>query len=261
MRVAVAGGTGLLGRYVVEELVAGGQEPVVLSRSKGLDLLVGGAGLDAALDGVEAVVDVSNVTTMGARKSVAFFDTVGRNLLDAGARAGVRHHVVLSIVGIDRVGLGYYQGKLRQEAVVREGSVPWTVLRATQFHEFAGQTLDRVPSPLAVVPRMRTQPVAAREVAQHLVRLATGPAQGMAPDLAGPRVEQLVDMVRRLLRARHERRLVVPVRMPGAVGAGMAGDGLLPVAGETGETGARGVQTYDEWLAELVEQRRFARGG
>lgn len=259
MRVAVAGGTGLVGRYVVEELAAAGQEAVVLSRSRGVDLLTGGAGLDAALDGVDAVVDVSNVTTMSARKSVAFFDTVGRRLLDAGERAGVRHHVVLSIVGIDRVGLGYYQGKLRQEAVVKEGPLPWTVLRATQFHEFAGQTLDRVPGPLALVPRMRTQPVAAREVAQHLVRLASAPAQGMAPDLAGPRVEQLVDMVRRLLRARHERRLVLPVRMPGAVGAAMTGDGQLPVAGAPG---TRGGQTFDEWLAEHVTPgRRLAQGG
>ncbi len=146
MKVAVAGGTGLVGRYVVEELGAAGHEPVVLSRSRGVDLVAGGAGLDAALDGVDAVVDVSNVTTTSARKSVAFFDAVGRNLLDAGERAGVRHHVVLSIVGIDRVGLGYYRGKLRQEDVVRGGSLPWSVLRATQFHEFAGQTLERVPS-------------------------------------------------------------------------------------------------------------------
>ncbi|MEV8545013.1 NAD(P)H-binding protein [Streptomyces sp. NPDC051572] len=244
MRVAVAGGTGLVGRYVVEELVAAGHEPVVLSRSRGVDLVSGGAGLDAALDGADAVVDASNVTTTSARKSVAFFDAVARSLLDAGERAGVRHHVALSIVGIDRVGLGYYQGKLRQEDVVRAGSVPWSVLRATQFHEFAEQTLERVPRPLAVVPRMRTQPIAAREVAQHLVKLAAGPAQGMAPDLAGPRVEQLVDMVRRLLRARGERRLVVPVRMPGGVGAAMTGDGQLPVGG-----GARGTQTFDEWLA------------
>lgn len=250
MRVAVAGGTGLVGRYVVEELVAAGQEPVVLSRSRGVDLLARGAGLDAALDGVDAVVDVSNVTTTSARKAVAFFDAVGRNLLDAGARAGVRHHVVLSIVGIDRVGLGYYRGKLRQEDMVKDGPLPWTVLRATQFHEFAEQTLDRVPKPLAVVPRMRTQPVAAREVAQHLVKLVLGPAQGTAPDLAGPRVEQLVDMVRRLLRARHERRLVLPVRMPGAVGAAMTGDGQLPVAGEVGP---RGGQTFDAWLAQRVQ--------
>ncbi|MFJ5308384.1 SDR family oxidoreductase [Streptomyces sp. NPDC088350] len=256
MRVAVAGGTGMVGRYVVEELVAAGREPVVLSRSRGVDLLAGGAGLDAALDGVDVVVDVSNVTTTSERKAVAFFDVAGRNLLDAGARAGVRHHVALSIVGIDRVGLGYYRGKLRQEDVVKNGPLPWTVLRATQFHEFAQQVVARVPRPLAVVPRMRTQPIAAREVAQRLVRLTTGPAQGTAPDLAGPRVEQLVDMVRRLLRARHERRLVLPVRMPGAVGAAMAGDGHLPVAGAAGP---RGSQTFDEWLARNVQNG--VRGG
>ena len=85
------------------------------------------------------------------------------------------------------------------------------MLRATQFHEFAQQTLDRMPKPLAVVPRMRTQPVAAREVAQHLVKLVLAPAQGMAPELAGPRVEQVVDMVGRLLRARQQHRLLLPV--------------------------------------------------
>ncbi|MFE2749507.1 SDR family oxidoreductase [Streptomyces scopuliridis] len=243
MRVAVAGGTGLVGRYVVEELAAAGHKPVVLARSRGVDLVTS-AGLDAAMEGVEAVVDVSNVTTTNSRKAIAFFDSVGRNLLDAGERAGVGHHVVLSIVGIDRVGLGYYQGKLRQEDVVRSGRTPWTVLRVTQFHEFAEQTLDRVPKPLAVVPRMRTQPVAAREVAQHLVRLVPAPAQGMAPELAGPRVEQVVDMVGRLLRARHQHRLLLPVKMPGAAGAAMAGDGLLPVG-----RGARGSQTFEAWLA------------
>ncbi|MFG2477928.1 SDR family oxidoreductase [Streptomyces fagopyri] len=254
MRVAVAGGTGLVGRYVVEELAAAGKEPVVLARSRGVDLVTG-AGLDAAVAGAEAVVDVSNVTTMSGRKAVAFFDSVGRNLLDAGERAGVRHHVALSIVGIDRVGLGYYQGKLRQEDVVRNGRTPWTVLRATQFHEFAEQTLDRVPKPLAVVPRMRTQPVAAREVAQHLVRLALAPAQGMAPELAGPRAEQLVDMVGRLLRARRGRRLLLPVRMPGATGAAMTGDGLLPAG-----PGPRGTQTFDAWLARYAA-RDTAQGG
>ncbi|MFD9330694.1 SDR family oxidoreductase [Streptomyces sp. NPDC060065] len=248
MRIAVAGGTGLVGRCVVEAVAAAGQEPVVLARSRGVDLLSGGAGLDEAMEGVEAVIDVSNVTTMSAKKAVPFFDSVGRNLLDAGARAGVRHHVVLSIVGIDRVGHGYYQGKLRQEDVVKEGPTPWTVLRATQFHEFVEQILDRMPKPLAVVPRMRTQPIAAREVAQHLVKLALAPAQGMAPELAGPRVEQLVDMVRRLLRARQQRRLVLPVRLPGPAGAAMAGDGQLPTTGQ----GPRGSQTFDEWLAEHV---------
>ncbi|MFI6490171.1 SDR family oxidoreductase [Streptomyces sp. NPDC050564] len=248
MRVAVAGGTGLVGRYVVEELAAAGQEPVVLARSRGVDLVTG-AGLDAAMAGVQAVVDVSNLTTTSAKKSIAFFEGVSRHLLDAGARVGVSHHAALSIVGIDRVGMGYYQGKLRQEEVLKGGPTPWTVLRATQFHEFAQQILDRVPGPLAIVPRMRTQPVAAREVAQHLVRLVLAPPQAMAPDLAGPRVEQLVDMARRLLRARHQHRLLLPVKLPGATGAAMTGEGQLPTG-----PGSRGSQTFDEWLAENVTQ-------
>jgi uncharacterized protein YbjT (DUF2867 family) len=248
MRVAVAGGTGLVGRYVVEELTAAGHHPVVLARSTGVNLVTG-TGLDAALAGAEAVIDVSNVTTTSGKKAIAFFDRVAHTLLDAGEQAGVRHHVLLSIVGIDRVGLGYYQGKLRQENVLESGRTPWTVLRATQFHEFAQQTLDRVPGPLAVVPRMRTQPVAAREVAQHLVQLVQAPAQGMAPELAGPRVEQVVTMTGRLLRARHQRRLLLPVKMPGATGTAMTGDGLLPTG-----PGPRGSQTFDEWLTQLVTQ-------
>lgn len=120
MRVAVAGGTGLVGRYVVEELTAAGHHPVVLARSTGVDLVTG-TGLDAALAGAEAVIDVSNVTTTSGKKAIAFFDRVAHTLLDAGEQAGVRHHVLLSIVGIDRVGLGYYQGKLRQEGRRRSG--------------------------------------------------------------------------------------------------------------------------------------------
>ncbi|MEF9908882.1 NAD(P)H-binding protein [Streptomyces sp. P5-A9] len=246
MRVAVAGGTGVVGRQVVEELAAAGHEPVVLARSHGVDL-VSGEGLGAALDGVEAVIDVSDRKAVSRGRAVAFFGSVSRNLLDAGARAGVHHHVALSIVGIDRVGHGYYQGKLRQEEVVRGGRVPWTVLRSTQFHEFVPQTLQQMPGPVAVVPRMNIQPIAAREVARHLVELALAPPRGMAPELAGPRVELLVDLVRRLLHARHERRLVVPVRLPGAVGAAMAGDGQLPAG-----AGPRGGRTFDEWLAGAV---------
>ncbi|MCX4906382.1 SDR family oxidoreductase [Streptomyces sp. NBC_00878] len=265
MRIAVAGGTGLVGRYVVDELVTAGHDAAVLARSRGVDL-VSGAGLDAAMAGVEAVVDVSNVQTTNAKKAVSFFESVGRNLLDAGARVGVRHHVALSIVGLERVGFGYYQGKLRQEELVAThgaatrgaakhgAATPWTVLRATQFHEFPQQILDRMPGPLAVVPRMRTQPVAAREVAQHLVRLVLGPAQGMAPELAGPRVEELVDMARKLLRASGRRRLLVPVTFPGATGRAMKGGGNLPTG-----PGSRGTQTFDQWLAENV--RHVAQGG
>ena len=243
MRVAVAGGTGVVGRHVVEALAIGGHEAVVLARSRGVDVTTG-AGVDEAVAGADAVIDVSNLTTMSKKKSVAFFTAGTRNLLAAGERAGVRHHVALSIVGVDRVDFGYYEGKRRQEELVLGGPVPSSVLRATQFHEFAGQVLAQAPGPLAIVPRMRVQPVAAREVAAALVALATRPPTGYAPELAGPKEEQLVDLARQLLQARRGRRVVLPLRIPGQAGRAMIDGGLLPSG-----PGPRGEQTFAAWLA------------
>jgi uncharacterized protein YbjT (DUF2867 family) len=240
MRVAVAGGTGLIGRHVVSLVEQAGHEPVVLTRSRGVDITTG-AGLSAALAGAEVVIDVSNVATLSKKRSVRFFTTGTTRLLEAGARAGVRHHLALSIVGVDRVGWGYYAGKLSQEVLIRNGDLPWTVLRATQFHEFAEQLLARSPGPVVVVPRLRVQPVAAREVAARLVELALGPAVGQAPELAGPQVRELVELVRQVVRARGRRRLVVPVPVLGAAARG----GLLP-AGQGDYT--RGSQSFEDWL-------------
>jgi uncharacterized protein YbjT (DUF2867 family) len=249
MRLVVAGGTGCVGRFVVEAARGAGHEVGVISRATGTDL-VSGTGLAEALQGADAVIDVSNYLGVSRSKSMQFFATATGNLLAAGAKAGVGHHVALSIVGIDRVPLGYYAGKLRQEEVLAGGDVPWTVLRATQFHEFPAQFLARLKGPLVAVPRMRSATVAAREVAEHLLELAAGPAMGRAPDLAGPQVHQMADLIRRLVRALGQRRLVLPVRLPGRAGAGMAGGGLLPTG-----AGPRGRQTFDEWLAEYVTAR------
>jgi len=242
MRIAIAGGTGTLGRYVVDAVRAAGHQPTVISRSRGIDVITR-TGLDDALRDTSVVIDATNMTTVSAKKSTAFFQTATQNLLDAGQRAGVTHHLVLSIVGIDRVDLGYYKGKLAQERVALAGPVPATVLRATQFYEFAGQMLTR-GGPFAIVPRMTTQPIAAREVADALVVLALGDPVGRAPDIAGPERREMSDLVRALVHARGERRLMVPIRLPGAVGRAMTGGGLLP----TGE-GPRGTQTFEEWLA------------
>ena len=174
-RIAVAGGTGVVGRHVVAALAARGAEPVVLSRAAGVDLVTG-QGLDAALEGVGAVVDASGTRTQRRATAVAFFTTVTRHLLAAGQRAGVRHHVALSIIGIDRVESGYYAGKQAQEQAVLSGPLPATVLHTTQFHEFAAQVLALVPGPVAPVPVLRVQPVAAREVAAALADLALAPA-------------------------------------------------------------------------------------
>ncbi|MEV0186227.1 NAD(P)H-binding protein [Streptomyces sp. NPDC050625] len=248
MRIAVAGGTGWVGKHVVDEVRAGGHDPVVLARSTGVDLTTG-RGLEDALRGVSRVIDVSNLTTTSRKRSVTFFDTGSRNLLEAGRKAGIEHHVALSIVGCTRVDLGYYFGKRRQEERVLASGLPATVLRSTQFHEFAAQMLGfhGKGGPLALTPRMRSQPIAAKEVATTLVDLALGPALGMAPELAGPEQREMTAMVRQLKLVSGCRKVVIPVRLPGAVGRSMTGGGLLPQ-----KEGPRGRQTFDEWVAEFA---------
>lgn len=241
MRIAVAGGTGLIGRMVVNAVRRSGGTAVVLACSVGVDL-VASVGIDTALEGADAVIDVTNVVTMGRRKSVRFFASAGRNLLAAERRAGIGHHVTLSLVGVDRVDVGYYAGKRRQEQLALSGDVPTTVLRSTHFYEFASQALQR-SGPVVLLPRMLGQPIAAREVADMLVGVAHGEPRGLLPDLAGPALLHVPDMVRRLARARGSRRPVLAVRLPGAAGSAMASGGLLPAGG-----GPRGRQTFEEWL-------------
>lgn len=247
-KLAVAGGTGLIGRMVVDAARAAGWQPVVLARSTGTDLVTG-AGLDVALAGVDTVIDVSNIVTLNQRRAVAFFGTAAENLLRAEERAGVRHHLGLSIVGIDRVDTGYYAGKRRQEEVVTGGSVPWTILRSTQFHEFPGLFLDVLPGPFAVVPRQLSRPVAAREVAEHLVTLAGGPAIGYAPEIAGPEERRMADLVRKLARARGARRAVLELPALGAAAMAAARGALLPTG-----SGPRGTETFEQWLDRVVRE-------
>jgi uncharacterized protein YbjT (DUF2867 family) len=243
MRIAVAGGTGVVGRHVVREAEARGHEVVVLSRAAGVDLTAG-TGLVERLDGVGAVVDVVSTRAQQRKRAEAFFGAVTRNLLAAEARAGVGHHLALSIIGIDLVPSGYYQGKLEQERLITAGDVPWTILRAAQFHEFAQQALGFATlGPISIVPSMVTQPIAAREVAEALVRTVEEGPQGRAPDLAGPERRQLVELSRAVNREKRLGRRVVGVRIPGAWGRGMRSGDLTPRT-----EGPRGRQTFEEWL-------------
>lgn len=164
MRIAVAGGTGTVGRHTVEALQSAGHDAVVLSRSRGVDLVTG-QGVGEALAGADAVIDVVSVETLKASTAIEFFTAAAGNLSAAAADAGVGHLVLLSIVGIDRIPYDYYAGKIAQEKIVEGSRVPSTILRATQFHEFAGQMFERAKlGPLHLAPNARTQPVAAREV-------------------------------------------------------------------------------------------------
>lgn len=246
MKIAVVGGTGLIGEQVVTRLGAAGHDAVSLSRSSGVDLTEG-TGLDTALDGADVVVDVSNIDTISRKNSIEFFTTAASNLGGAAQSAGVSRIIVLSIVGVDRIPFGYYEGKFAQENSLRAGSVPVTVLRATQFHEFADQNLARVPGPVAMIPRMRMRPVASSEVADELVRLATAEdasVDGSIVELAGPEQHELVELARRVVKARRMRKLVVPLTLPGAAGKAMARGDLLPRGDHL-----TGTRTFTDWLA------------
>jgi uncharacterized protein YbjT (DUF2867 family) len=244
VRIAVAGGTGVAGRYVVEVARHAGHDVVSLSRSEGVDL-TSGDGLAARLEGVDAVVDVTGTKAQQTSAAEAFFGDITRNLLEAEQAAGVGHHIVLSIIGIDRVPSGNFSGKLLQERLVAEGDVPWSILRATQFHEFAEQVMEfaRV-GPFSLVPRIVTQPVAAIEVARALVDLAEAGPTGQMSELAGPEQLDMVDLARQVSRTKGRGRRVVRARMPGALGRAYRSGGLLP----TPEV-PRGRITFEDWLA------------
>jgi uncharacterized protein YbjT (DUF2867 family) len=254
VRVLVIGGTGMAGRHVVAELVRRGHEVRVLSRRGGDAGVTGaegrrgdvetGGGLAEALAGVEVVVDSSNVKTIRRQPAERQFVQGTRRLLAAEADAGVRHHVLLSIVGIDGVPYPYYEVKVRQEQLAGEGPVPATVLRATQFHEFVPQVAGYARlGPLLLAPRMLMQPVSLPEVAAALADAVEAPPAGRAPDVAGPRREQFPDLARRWLRSLGRRAVVVPVSWPGRAGRMMRAGVLLP------GPGARlGSETFDTWL-------------
>jgi hypothetical protein len=188
VRVAVVGGTGLAGGHAIEALKQAGHDPVAIARSTGVDVTTG-AGLAAALAGVQAVIDVTNTPAIEPAEVRRFFTASTANLLDAGQRAGVRHHVLLSIVGIDRVaGTGHYAGKRRQEELVEAGPVPFTILRATQFFEFAEMVVGRTRHDgSAVVAPLLVQPSPPRTSATRSPRRPQARRRAGRPTSPGPR--------------------------------------------------------------------------
>jgi uncharacterized protein YbjT (DUF2867 family) len=252
MKIAVAGGTGTVGAPVVDVLRERGHDPVVLTRSTGVDLVTG-SGLAGALEGVDAVIDVVSKLTQDERTAIDFFEATTRNLLSAEAAAGVRHHVLLGIVGSQKSQYGYYLGKMAQERLMRASEVPWTEVRATQFHEFSQQIygIARI-GPIVLAPNGRVQPIAAREVAERLVELAEGAPSGLVAELAGPREESLSHMVRAAARATGKRAPVIGIPAPGPGGEAMRDGTLLPDPTLL-PPAQLGTQTFDQWLTTLRE--------
>ncbi|HET6817227.1 MAG TPA: NAD-dependent epimerase/dehydratase family protein [Mycobacteriales bacterium] len=249
MKVAVAGGTGLVGSRVVARLTARGDEVVVLSRSHGVDLTTGDR-LAESLRGVEVVVDTTSLASTKPKDTVEFFRAVATNLQGAGQAADVARILTLSIVGIDGLGgrpYGHYDGKRAQEAATEAGPVPTVILRATQFHGFAGQMIDwTAKRGVLPMPRTPVQTVDVDVVADHLVRLTTEQvdADHVRFNLAGPEKRLLSELVKATAKARGQRLVVLPVWLPGETPRRIRAGALQAPAGSIIAGG-----TFDEWLA------------
>ena len=249
-RIAVAGATGRVGRHVVDVLVARGYDVVPMSRSSGVDVVTGDR-LAEALPGVECVIDAATGASPEQQAATEFFTASARNLHEAGRLAGVRRMVVVSIIGADRFTAGYGAAKVAHERAMLSGPIPVRVLRAAQFHEFVEQLVDwGRQGEVSYVPRMRTQLVAARAVAEALADLATDPeaasGSSRAPvsEIAGPREEELVDMARLLATRRDDPVRVEAVSDPDDPDRDVfETGGLLP-----GPAARIAGPTFEEWL-------------
>ncbi len=244
MRVAVVGSTGRIGSLTVAALLRDGHDVVPISRARGVDV-VSGTGLDQALSGVDVVVDSASTNVVVEAEAVGFFTTATANLLAAEQRAGVGHHVVLSIARVRTVpGNAHMAGKRAQEAAVEAGSIPYTIVPATQFHDFPATVVDWVENDgVAALPPLLMQPIAPTDVANILARIAVGSPQGRHRDIAGPDPQDLIDMARRTLTAQGRSVRLVPTWHGGIFDETAAGDVLLPAAdAEIAPT------TFDEWL-------------
>ncbi|MDE1674240.1 SDR family oxidoreductase [Nocardia gipuzkoensis] len=226
MKLTVIGGTGRIGSQVVQKLTAAGHSAVPAAPSTGVDLITG-AGLDQALDSADVVIDLANSPTFD-EASLEFFRISMQNLLAAGEAAGVRHQVVLSIVGVDQVPqLDYYRAKTLQEDLLRQGPTPYSIVRATQFFEFMDAVLSWTADGDTVrLPATRLQPMAAADVVDAVVEVSTGTPLGGIRNVARPDVFALDELGRITLAERQDSRTVVTDDTAGMFAA-VTGDVLI----------------------------------
>jgi uncharacterized protein YbjT (DUF2867 family) len=205
-RIAVTGATGRVGSHLVEILTRRGHEVIPIARSVGVDVVTG-EGLDEALAGAETIIDTATGPSPDQESATEFFTASARNLQRAGAQAGAKRIVVVSIIGIDKFKSGYNAAKMAQERALLEGPLPVRIVRAAQFHEFVEPLVGwTISDGVAHVPEMQTQLVAARVVAEALADAAEEPEieNGRITEVAGPRAERLADVAAALLARRGE---------------------------------------------------------
>jgi uncharacterized protein YbjT (DUF2867 family) len=250
MKIIVIGGTGLIGAKLVAKLRDDGREAVAATPKTGVDALTGD-GVADALKGAAVVVDVSNARTGDAAGILNFFTTSTRNLLAAEAATGVRHHIVLSIVGTERhQDSPYYYAKSAQERLIQSGPIPYTIVHATQFFEFLKPLADRATKDGVVrVSSALVQPMSGDDVAAMLERIALAPPTNTVIEIAGPQSFRLDDAIRRRLAALRDPREVIGDPQTPYAGAVLQERTLLP-----GPRAQLATTTFESWLASQPER-------
>jgi uncharacterized protein YbjT (DUF2867 family) len=248
MRIVIIGGTGLVGAKLVDQLVNLGHEAIPAARSTGVDLTTG-FGLQGALKGATVVVDVSDIGYRDHPDEASLFERASSRLIEASKAAGIRHHVVLSIIGADRFESGFFRAKRRQERIVIRSGVPFTIVRSAPFFEYIYGIVDTVSDGGAVrVPPVRIQPVAALDVARALASIAPSQATNSVVELVGPVTTRLPALAEEILAANEDtRRVIVDPEAP-YFGA------QIPEEPPVGGVHLRFAPTsFDDWLRKSLE--------
>jgi uncharacterized protein YbjT (DUF2867 family) len=252
MKIVVLGGTGLIGSKLVNVLRNHGHQAVPASPDSGVNTLTG-EGLAEALDGADVVVDVTNSPSFEDEAVLKFFETSTRNVLDAEESAGVGHHVALSVVGTERLAeSGYFRAKIAQEKLIKESSIPYSIVHATQFFEFIRSIADAATDGNTVrLAPVLIQPMAAEDVASAVGRTSVGSPVNGTVEVAGPQQFRLHELVRLGLGARHDPREVISDPNARYFGALLGEQTLLP-----GDDASIAETRFEDWLDQAVMQIR-----
>jgi uncharacterized protein YbjT (DUF2867 family) len=250
MKITVLGGNGLIGSKLVNILRVRGQEVVAASLATGLNTITG-AGLDEALAGAEVVVDVTNSPSFEDKAVLEFFQTSGRNIIAAEVKAGIKHHVALSIVGTERLpDSGYLRAKLAQEKLIKESPIPYSILRSTQFFEFLRGIADSAAVEQKVyVSSALYQPIASDDVVAALADVTVGAPINGTVEVGGPDRISMAEMVERYLMKMGDSRKVVGSPTTPYFGAVLNDQSLV-----TGANARIGAQNFEEWFSKSVQK-------
>lgn len=252
MKIVIIGGTGLIGSKLVNMLSARGHEAIAASPASGVNTITG-EGLAEVLRGTDVVVDVANSPSFEDKAVLEFFTTSGRNLLDAEAVAGVKHHIALSVVGTDRLAeSGYFRGKIAQEKLVRDSGLPYTIVHSTQFFEFlSGIAQSGADGDTVHLSPAYIQAIASDDVAAAMADYTLGAPVNGVVEIAGPERERLPDLVQRYLLATQDKRTVVADVHARYFGAELSDFTLVP-----GDNPRLGSITLDTWLKTTNASRK-----